>query len=553
MPLSHALALLAAASAASARAAPPPPAYDTALVTVGAGALTAPAQPDFFGFSLEWGDHVHVIGNSSDAAGVKLSYLQLLRNLQELNGGVGAAGPRLRLGGNSATVCWYNPDGKLPAPSPAENCFLQPTDFTAVFSFLRYAHGAALAPNTSVTWGLNFYNGNNASLGVAEAAAIDAVRARFDHNGSLTSGMSYGLEIGNEVDEYAYTGARWSGDWTPALYWDQWGAYAKNISAALRLADTRVFQGAVFTMRNATWDASLVAALESGRFAQFLRSISYHVYGSAKNCNKENITLANFLSDNTTSTVIAFRNMSRIVSAAAAAGVDMWIGEANSIACGGQYGLSDAFASAMWAVDFAASAAAAGFRGVHFHGGSGGAYSPVTYANSDDEVPKVHPVYVGIYAAAEFLANYSVLLPTAVTASTVPPPGGDASGVSGAGLKAWAARDAANVTRVFCLHRGLSSAFVAASVTVALPGDAAAWPRVAALARLWAPAGGLAARHGAVWAGQNFDAPTDGRPLGPRTTEPVPLIVGGDGAATYTFEVFLGSGAMLVLGPSASA
>jgi len=300
-------------------------------------------------------------------------------------------------------------------------------------------------------------------------------------------------------------------------------------------------------MRNATWDASLVEALASGRFARFLRSVSYHVYGSAKNCAKQNITIDDFLSDNTTSTVIAFRNMSRIVAAASAAGVDMWIGEANSIACGGQWGLSDTFASALWAVDFAASAAAQGFRGVHFHGGSGGAYSAVTFANTGDEVPKVHPVYVGIYAAAEFLSNSSVLLPAAVSASTVPPPGGDATGASGAGLKAWAARDAAGVTRVFVLHRGLSSPLVAAAVTVALPGGAAAWPRVAGLARLWAPAGGLAATKGAVWAGQNFDAPTAGRPLGPRAEEPVAQAADG----TYTFNVFVGSGAMLVLRPGA--
>lgn len=142
-------------------------------------------------------------------------------------------------------------------------------------------------------------------------------------------------------------------------------------------------------MRNITWDASLVEALNSGRYAQYLRSISYHIYGSAKNCNHENITLANFLSDNTTSTMIAFRNMSKIVAAATAAGIDVWVGEANSIACGGQYGLSDTFAASMWAVDFAASALSQGFRGIHFHGGSGGSYSAVTYANSDDPIVRV--------------------------------------------------------------------------------------------------------------------------------------------------------------------
>lgn len=192
----RAAAALAACVAAAAAAASAPAPYDAALVTVGEGALTAPAQPDFIGFSLEWKDHIHLLGNGSDAAGVKLSYMRLLRNIQELNGGAGAAGPRLRLGGNSATSCFYNPNGTLPAPSPAEKCFIQPTDLSTVFQFIRYSHGPDVGPNTSVTFGVNFFDGHNASLGVAEAAAIDAARARFDRNGSLTRGMSYGFEIG---------------------------------------------------------------------------------------------------------------------------------------------------------------------------------------------------------------------------------------------------------------------------------------------------------------------------------------------------------------------
>lgn len=194
MPLATLVLLAATASVASAARASGP--YDTALVTIGDVPMSKPAQPDFIGFSLEWKDHIHLLGNCSDAVGVKLSYMRLLRNLQKLNGGAGVAGPRLRLGGNSATVCWYNPNGTLPAPSPAENCFIQPRDFATVFDFLRYSHGPDVGPNTSVTWGLNFYDGWNASFAIAEALALDADSKRYDRNGSLTTGMSYGFEIG---------------------------------------------------------------------------------------------------------------------------------------------------------------------------------------------------------------------------------------------------------------------------------------------------------------------------------------------------------------------
>ena len=520
--------------------------YDTASILVGGvGPVSQSARSDFVGFSLEYKDHLNVIGNYS--TGVKLSYMQLLQNIQQLNG-PGSAGPRLRIGGNSATVCWLNPND-LPAPSPAEGCFLTLTDFKSLYEFLRYTHGPLSAPNSSVTFGLNFYDGHNASFAVQEALAVQMLAKQFQPNGTLTSGFNYGMEIGNEVDEYGYTGARWSGDWTSDVYWQQWSAYVANISAALKLsgADTRVFQGAVYTMQNETWDDGLVSAIASGAYSGYFRSISYHIYGSALNCQKVNISAADFLSDNTTTKMLSRRKIPDIVAAARAAGLDFWVGEANSIACGGQWGLSDTFASALWAVDFLLGAAALNMTGVHFHGGSGGAYSPVTYANQADPSGHVRPVYVGMLAAAEFLSNSSAIMPAAVAATTIPPPGNDTSGASGLGLKVYAAADVSGTTRVFAIHRGLLAASPVAlvSVAAAAAGGGDKWPAVAYLARLQAPEGGVNATHGTVWAGQSFDGSQDGKPLGPRTEEPVPLSRDAQGNSMYVFELFVGSAAML--------
>ena len=121
-----------------------------------------------------------------------------------------------------------------------------PLPIKSLYEFLRYTHGPLSAPNSSVTFGLNFYDGHNASFAVQEALAVQMLAKQFQPNGTLTSGFNYGMEIGNEVDEYGYTGARWSGDWTSDVYWQQWSAYVATISAALKLsgADTRVFQGA---------------------------------------------------------------------------------------------------------------------------------------------------------------------------------------------------------------------------------------------------------------------------------------------------------------------
>lgn len=358
----------------------------------------------------------------------------------------------------------------------------------------------------------------------------------------------YGFEIGNEVDEYAYTGARWTGDWTSELFWSQWAAYAENITAALHLNDTRIFTGAVYTMHNATWDEGLISTIESGVYARYLRAISYHEYGSAVYCSHQNISLDFFLSDNTTDHMEDFRLNAAVVAAARTAGLEIWRGESNSIACGGQPGLSDTFASTLWVLDWAAGHAARNYTALTIHGGSGGAYTPCTYANQLDPSPKVRPVYYGMLAAAEFLSNGSVILSTDTLSSTVPNPGNDTTNASGPGLKVWASRDAAGVTRVFCIHRAYSSPNVSTIVSVSLTGQPQLAPQ-ASLARLWAPEDGVGAKVGVVWAGQTFDGTTTGLPFGPRSEEPVPLAADG---IHYEFEVFAGSAAMLIV-PSAEA
>jgi len=54
----------------------------------------------------------------------------------------------------------------------------------------------------------------------------------------------------------------------------------------------------------------------------------------------------------------------------AAQGLSFWIGEGNSVACGGMPNVSDVFGSALWAVDYLFNAAAVGVQGMNFHGNS---------------------------------------------------------------------------------------------------------------------------------------------------------------------------------------
>src|SRR5262249_8930138 len=63
------------------------------------------------------------------------------------------------------------------------------------------------------------------------------------------------------------------------------------------------------------------------------------------------------------------------VPLAAADTLPFRMGEMNSIACGGQAGVSDAFGSALWALDTMFEYAKLGVTGVNLHNGNGGAYA----------------------------------------------------------------------------------------------------------------------------------------------------------------------------------
>lgn len=86
-------------------------------------------------------------------------------------------------------------------------------------------------------------------------------------------------------------------------------------------------------------------------------------------------------------------------------GVPYRMAEGNSCFGGGRKGVSDAYASALWAADYMLKAASAGLIGVNFHGGGTGIYAPIE--SSDANPAKPRPVYYGIQFGQQF-AGYKV-------------------------------------------------------------------------------------------------------------------------------------------------
>ena len=98
-------------------------------------------------------------------------------------------------------------------------------------------------------------------------------------------------------------------------------------------------------------------------------------------------------------------------ASAASGGTSYRMDEGNSCFGGGKDGVSNAYASALWAADYTLHAACAGFAGVNFHGGGTGHYTPIE--STDKAMAKPRPMYYGMQFAQRFAG--SMLAPCALS------------------------------------------------------------------------------------------------------------------------------------------
>ena len=122
-----------------------------------------------------------------------------------------------------------------------------------------------------------------------------------------------------------------------------------------------------------------------------------------------------------------------MLAAARAAGISAQISEANSVACGGMAGISDAPASALWGLDLVATAAQAGFSHVELHS-SGGSYDPLVL--DADGTLTFRPLWTAIYLADQLWPAGSY--PLRLTGSSRPAStGGSPAGRTGRSRCSW--------------------------------------------------------------------------------------------------------------------
>ena len=375
-----------------------------ATVTVQTESLGRQIPKDFVGFSLE----VSTAGQGlqSFAAGGKTAsrraeyslgsagapnrgFFQFMRNL----------GPGiLRLGGNSQdNTCW-NPSA-APHPGLCQGA-LSTADFrlyseAAQASGWRLIVGLNLKQNSS-EWALK-----EVTQGIAKEIKPEQV---------------LGLEPGNEPDLFGPPSRPKT--YSPA-------DHVKEFLAYIHALQTNPATGEYPVIGPATccrWrNARDLGTFMDGVGPTNLKLVTVHEYPTTT-CNGRKVTVAQLLAADL---MTRFNDEARTwVAAARERKLPIALAETNSASCGGMPGVSNAFASALWGLDWLFTNAEDGFTGVNFHisyrpGGS--SYNPVdTYGGTGQQYENIaRPLYYAMYLFAHSASGQHLLPAETQTSANV--------------------------------------------------------------------------------------------------------------------------------------
>ena len=249
-----------------------------------------------------------------------------------------------------------------------------------------------VSADTEVAWtdhATRLPNWSSKSLDRSELYELHALAARSGWHILLTVGLAHyeprvaareaavakralggwlmGIELGNEPDAYARHGLR-SPSWTFSEYEAQIAAYRRAIERAapgLPIVGPDVSGSRIFD----SWGR---------RAAPHVRPVILTGHHYPLGCRSvPPPTIARLLSPTIRHAEDA--SLHRYMAVSHRAAIMFRLDETNSVSCGGKRGISDRFASALWAVDYIAHAMAAGVSGINLQGNPANCagYTPV--------------------------------------------------------------------------------------------------------------------------------------------------------------------------------
>ncbi len=317
-----------------------------ARVTLAVPREAAGAQmpPDFVGLSYE----VEQLANPDFFSAKNTGLVHAFREL--------AAQGVLRLGGNTGEFATWKPAANTPDPPrpkvrevvgepKAQYYNITPEAVRNLAEFL----GAA---------GWTCIYGINLGTNTPERAAAEAEFAAH----TLGARLKY-FQIGNEVDLFARH-LRDPQTWNPAAYLDQWLTMARAIEA--RVPDAKF--GLPDVASHLDWLTEVANRWATIANPPRVAALTHHYYFGGPATNPD-VNIPNLLKPATMDKV---KRSADIANASARKmGVPVHMTEGNTCYRGGKPGLSDVFAAALWAADYALLLASNHYVGVNLHGGTG--------------------------------------------------------------------------------------------------------------------------------------------------------------------------------------
>jgi hypothetical protein len=451
-------ALGATASAATADSADP---FATVTITAGVGVHEQRIPHSFFGLSTEYwtlpDDELHT--------GLYTRVLSMLHV-------PGDGRYILRIGGDSTSRTFYDPQVHQPPRWAYE---LTPQFITQTAALVKSMHIRVILDLNLIT--------SNPELAGAWAKIAYA---------TFPPGSIVGFEIGNEPDLYhrafwvfATGGEDLSGDQLPAgITPDSYARDYRAYAAVLRRLVPQVPLVAP-ALADPTTHIDWIRTLLDGPHPD-LGLVSGHRYPYAT-CSLPGSpvypTIARILSEQATAGTA--RGVEPAIRLAHRHGLPFRLTEINSVTCGGTRGVSDAFATALWAPDAAFEYVRAGARGVNLHARVTSVNDPLTF---DHHGLIAHPLLYGMILFARTLGpDARLLIPHVRHAPS--------------SLKVWAVSISQNRTHVLLINKGPR----ARQVLLGLPAHGEA-----TVQRLLAPGpaaligetlGGQRLNHNARWVG----------------------------------------------------
>jgi hypothetical protein len=297
----------------------------------------------------------------------------------------------LRIGGNSVDRSVWTPGGNGQIAGQ-----IAPSDVNALAAFVKATGWQCLYGVNLGGAGPNPYTSGSITAATTPAQAAEEVAYVSAQFGSTL----YGTEIGNEPDLYGstyFTGTTWT------------VAQLQTLWAQFRAAIVAQTPGI-----NVTGPAD--AGSESGWTVPFgqwatkanISLLTQHYYRG--NGQSASSTAANLVTPDSS----LVNNLATLSTGAKGIGIPFRVSECNSYYNGGSDGVSDAYASSLWVIDFLFDCALGGAVGTNFHGGGNSdGYTPI--ADSGGAVVEARPEFYGILLFA--LAGQGILYTTQLTAS----------------------------------------------------------------------------------------------------------------------------------------